>query len=224
MASGQDRIREVFDRLMDAYGPQGWWPAETPFETMVGAILTQNTAWTNVERAMGRLKGAGALDAGTMLDMPEVELQTLIRPAGTFRVKSRRLKAFLAYFVSEYGADVSRMADVPAGRLREELLSVNGIGPETADCILLYALDKPSFVVDAYTRRVFGRLGLLDPRLDYHDIQRKFQAAVPVDAEVFNEYHALIVALGKKVCLPMPRCGQCVLNAICDTGGTNGQV
>ncbi|MDE2889200.1 MAG: endonuclease [Gemmatimonadota bacterium] len=224
MASGQNRIREVFDRLMDAFGPQGWWPAETPFETMVGAILTQNTAWTNVERAVGRLKAAGALDAGTMLDMPDIELQTLIRPAGTFRVKTRRLKAFLAYFVSEYGADVSRMVEVPTGRLREELLSVNGIGPETADCILLYGLDRPSFVVDAYTRRVFGRLGAIDRALDYHEVKRRFEAALPADTRIFNEYHALIVALGKRVCTPAPRCGECVLNVICETGGTDGQV
>ncbi len=224
MASGQDRIREVFDRLMAAFGPQGWWPAETPFETMVGAILTQNTAWTNVELAVGRLKAAGAMDARTLLDMPDVELQTLIRPAGTFRVKAGRLKAFLTYFVSRYGADVSRMMDVPTGRLREELLSVNGIGPETADCILLYALNRPSFVVDAYARRVFGRLGLVDPGIEYRDIKRRFEAALPVDTEVYNEYHALIVALGKRVCLPAPRCGACVLNSICDTGGTDGQV
>lgn len=224
MASGQDRIHEVFDRLMAAFGPQGWWPAETPFETMVGAILTQNTAWTNVELAVGRLKAAGAMDARTLLDMPDVELQTLIRPAGTFRVKAGRLKAFLTYFVSRYGADVSRMIDVPTGRLREELLSVNGIGPETADCILLYALNRPSFVVDAYARRVFGRLGLVDPGIEYRDIKRRFEAALPVDTEVYNEYHALIVALGKRVCLPAPRCGACVLNSICDTGGTDGQV
>lgn len=224
MASGQDRIREVFDRLMAAFGPQGWWPAETPFETMVGAILTQNTAWTNVELAVGRLKAAGAMDARILLDMPDVELQTLIRPAGTFRVKAGRLKAFLAYFVSRYGADVSRMMDVPTGRLREELLSVNGIGPETADCILLYALNRPSFVVDAYARRVFGRLGLVDPGIEYRDIKRRFEAALPVDTEVYNEYHALIVALGKRVCLPAPRCGECVLSSICDTGGTDGQV
>ncbi|MDE3000464.1 MAG: endonuclease [Gemmatimonadota bacterium] len=224
MASGQNRIREVFDRLMDAFGPQGWWPAETAFETMVGAILTQNTAWTNVERAVERLKAAGALDAGTMLDMPDVELQTLIRPAGTFRVKTRRMKAFLAYFVSGYGADVSRMVEVPTRRLREELLSVNGIGRETADCILLYALDRPSFVVDAYTRRAFGRLGVIDRALDYDEVKRRFEAALPADARTFNEYHALIVALGKRVCLPAPRCGECVLNSICDTGGTDGQV
>ena len=224
MASGQNRIRAVFDRLLDAYGPQDWWPAETPFETMVGAILTQNTAWTNVERAVGRLKAAGALDARTMLDMPDGEMETLIRSAGTFRVKTRRLKAFLAFFVGRYGADVARMKDAPTGRLREELLAVTGIGPETADCILLYALDKPSFVVDAYTRRVFGRLGLIDRALDYHDVRRRFEAALPLDTGVYNEYHALIVALGKRVCLPTPRCGECVLNAICETGGQDGPV
>ena len=224
MASGKNRIRVVFDRLMDAFGPQGWWPAETPFETMVGAILTQNTAWTNVERAMGALRAAGALEARTMLEMPVAELESLIRSAGTFRVKARRLKAFLAYYVVRYDADVSRMRDVPTGRLRKELLSVNGIGPETADCILLYALERPSFVVDAYTRRVFGRLGLLDARLDYHDIQRRFQAALPASAAVYNEYHALIVALGKRVCTPAPRCGACVLNAVCETGGQDGPV
>ena len=224
MASGQNRIREVFDRLMDAFGPQGWWPAETQFETMVGAILTQNTAWTNVERAMDRLGAAGVLDARTMLDMPDVELQALIRPAGTFRVKTRRLKAFLAYFVCKYGADVSRMTDVPPGRLRDELLSVNGIGPETADCILLYALDKTSFVVDGYTRRIFGRLGVIDRSLKYPEVKRRFEVALPEDVGVYNEYHALIVALGKHACLPTPRCGRCVLKTICETGGTNGQV
>ena len=224
MASGQNRIREVFDRLMDAYGPQGWWPAETPFETMVGAILTQNTAWTNVERAMERLGAAGALDPRTMLDMPDGDLESLIRSAGTFRVKARRLKAFLAYFVGRYAGDAVRMKGAPAGLLREELLAVNGIGPETADCILLYALDKPSFVVDAYTRRVFGRLGLIDRALGYDDVKRRFEAALPVDPGIYNEYHALIVALGKRVCLPAPRCGACALNSICDTGGTDGQV
>ena len=224
MPSGQNRIRAVFDRLMDAFGPQGWWPAETPFETMVGAILTQNTAWTNVERAMGALRAAGALEARTMLEMPVAELESLIRPAGTFRVKARRLKAFLEFYVVRYDADDSRMRNAPTGRLREELLSVNGIGPETADCILLYALERPSFVVDAYTRRVFGRLGLLDARLDYHDVQRRFQAALPASAAVYNEYHALIVTLGKRVCLPAPRCGACVLNTVCETGGQDGPV
>ncbi len=224
MAPGQNRILPVFDRLLDAFGPQGWWPAETPFETMVGAILTQNTAWTNVERALGRIKAAGALDARIMLDMPDGEMETLIRSAGAFRVKTRRLKAFLAFFVGRYGADVVRMKDVSTARLREELLAVTGIGPETADCILLYALDKPSFVVDAYTRRVFGRLGLIGGALDYHDVQRTFEAALPVDTVVYNEYHALIVALGKRVCRPKPLCGQCVLNAICETGGQDGRV
>ncbi len=191
---------------------------------MIGAILTQNTAWTNVERAMRRLSAAGALDARTMLDMPDGELETLIRPSGTFRVKARRLKAFLTFFVGRYRADVDRMKGVPTGRLREELLAVKGIGPETADCILLYALEKPSFVVDGYTRRVFGRLGLIDSALEYQDVQRRFEAALPLDAGVYNEYHALIVALGKRICLPKPRCGQCLLNAICNTGGRNGPV
>ena len=224
MASGQNRIRTVYDRLMDAFGPQGWWPAETPFETMVGAILTQNTAWANVERAIRRLKEDGALDARTLLEMPDDRLETLIRSAGTFRVKTRRLKAFLAFFAGRYGADIVRMRNAPAGRLREELLAVPGIGPETADCIMLYALEKTTFVVDGYTRRVFGRLGAIDRSLGYHEIKRRFEAALPGDLGVYNEYHALIVALGKHTCLPRPRCGQCVLKTICETGGTHGQV
>lgn len=224
MVSEQNRFRAVFDRLLEAFGPQGWWPAETPFETMVGAILTQHTAWTNVEQALGRLRAAGALDARILLDMPDDKLETLIRPAGTFRIKARRLKAFLAYFMGRYGGDVARMKGVSGRRLREELLAVNGIGPETADCILLYALEKPSFVVDAYTRRVFGRLGLMDGALAYHEVQRRFVAALPGEVGLYNEYHALIVALGKRVCLPKPRCGQCVLKAICATGGRDGQV
>ena len=224
MASGQNRIRAVYDRLMDAFGPQGWWPSETPFETMVGAILTQNTAWANVERAIGRLKEAGALDARTLLEMPGDRLENLIRPTGTFRVKTRRLKAFLAFFAGRYGADVARMRNAPADRLRGELLAVSGIGPETADCILLYALEKPSFVVDEYTRRIFGRLGAIDRSLEYHEIKRRFEAALPEDVGVYNEYHALIVALGKQACLPAPRCGLCALNTICETGGSDGQV
>ncbi len=224
MPSGQNRISAVFSRLLDAFGPQGWWPAETPFETMVGAILTQNTAWANVERVLGGLKAAGLLDARTMLHMPDGEMETLIRSAGTFRVKTRRLKAFLAFFVGCYGADVARMKAAPTGRLREELVEVHGIGPETADCILLYALDKPSFVIDAYTRRVFGRLGMIDRALVYQEVQRRFEAALPADTRVYNEFHALIVALGKRVCLPKPICDQCALNAICETGGRDGQV
>ena len=151
----------VFKRLREAFGPQAWWPAQTPFEVMVGAILTQNTAWTNVERAIANLKASGALEPGALVRMPHGELAALIRPAGYYNVKARRLKAFLDYFVGRYGGDPDRMRARPAAVLRPELLEVNGIGPETADSILLYALKKPCFVVDAYTRRIFVRLGMV---------------------------------------------------------------
>ncbi len=212
-----DAWLDTYQRLYDTYGPQHWWPGETPFEVMVGAILTQNTAWSNVERAIANLKGAGALDGTALLDLPDAVVAELIRPAGYFNVKTRRLKALCAYLRAEDVLDApERLADkAEPAELRRRLLAVHGIGEETADSILLYALDLPSFVVDAYTRRIFTRLGLLTGDESYAAIQARFHAHLPRDRALYNEYHALIVQLGKLACRPKPRCGACPLSKVC---------
>lgn len=207
----------VHDILLEAFGPQDWWPGETPFEVMVGAVLTQNTAWSNVERAIARLKTADALSCSAILDMEAGELAQLIRPAGYFNVKARRLRA-LCVFLRESGVahDPARLAGAaPLPELRVRLLGVHGVGEETADSILLYALERPSFVVDAYTRRIFARLGLLAGEESYGWIQALFQRHLPGETALYNEYHALIVRLGKEVCRPRPRCGECPLAGVC---------
>jgi len=205
-------LMAVYEALYGHYGPQGWWPGETPFEVMVGAILTQNTNWQNVEKAIGNLRSAGVLSAKKIHGMPVDELAVLIRPSGYFNMKAARLKAFMDYFVGRYGGSVARMKRSGCGRLREELLSINGIGPETADSILLYALGCPVFVVDAYTRRIFARHGCFPEGSDYHDVQRYFMERLPGDVRLYNEYHALIVRLAKDRCVKKEgRCELCVL-------------
>ncbi|MSS73811.1 MAG: hypothetical protein EXS64_20340 [Candidatus Latescibacteria bacterium] len=192
-----------------------WWPAETPFEVMVGAILTQNTAWTNVEKAIANLKARDLMQPERLAALDPAALATLLRPAGYFNVKTRRLRAFLDYLLNTYGGEVGRMRREETARLRAELLSVHGVGAETADSILLYALGKPAFVVDAYTRRVFHRLGLSAADATYDDLQRMFVSALPRDVDLYNEYHALIVALGKDYCRPKPRCEGCPVKKHC---------
>jgi endonuclease-3 related protein len=207
--------------LLAHFGPQGWWPGDTPFEVMVGAVLTQNTAWANVEKAIGNLRSAGALDCRAILQMPETDLAQQLRPAGYFNVKARRLRAFCA-FLEERGVLDSPERLGSQGdfqTLRKALLAVHGVGEETADSILLYALGFPVFVVDAYTRRIFGRLGLLRGNESYGGVQALFHAHLPQEVGLYNEYHALIVRLGKEVCRPRPRCGRCPLNCICPGAG-----
>lgn len=213
--------RSVHDRLLAAFGPQHWWPGETPFEVMVGAVLTQNTAWTNVERAIANLKAAQALSVAAILDMEDTDLADLIRPAGYFNVKTRRLKALCAFLHAADVADEPRELAHQGGleELRPRLLAVHGVGEETADSILLYALDLPSFVVDAYTRRIFNRLGFIAGDEAYGRIRAAFMAALPTDLGLYNEYHALIVALGKDVCRPKPRCALCPLLGVCPRRG-----
>ena len=216
-ALGQDAWRLPYEWLLARYGPQHWWPGDTPFEVMVGAVLTQNTAWTNVEKAIAQLKAAEALSAGAILALADAELARLVRPAGYFNVKARRLKALCAFLVAEGVADAPErpaMTD-PMAELRARLLAVHGVGEETADSILLYALGLPSFVVDAYTRRIFGRLGLLGGHESYAEIRQRFSQRLAGDACLYNEYHALIVHLGKSVCRPRPRCAECPLAESC---------
>jgi len=200
-----------YEALMGAYGPRNWWPARTPLEVVVGAILTQNTAWRNVERAIERLRAAGALDWSVLHAMDAGDLAELIRSAGTYKVKAQRLKNFVSFLFERYGGDLAGMDAVPTPRLREELLSISGIGRETADAILLYALGRPSFVVDAYTRRVLVRHRLIDPDLDYEEIKAVFEDALPADSALYNEYHALLVEVGKQQCRTRARCQGCPL-------------
>ena len=216
--SQEGRFQQVFDLLYATFGPQGWWPAETAFEVMVGAILTQNTAWKNVERAIENLKSSNKLEPKALRRVSQRELATLIRPAGYFNVKAKRLKAYLDYFGSHYQGDPSKMKARSLKALRPELLEINGVGPETADSILLYALEKPTFVVDAYTRRIFSRLGLVDEKIGYDDLRTLFSDSVPKVVGHYKEYHALIVALGKDICRPKPKCEVCPLQGICPVG------
>lgn len=210
------RTREVlqqFYRAMhEAYGPQHWWPGETPTEVIIGAILTQNTAWRNVETAIANLQRAHALDFAVLHDMPIEDLAELIRPAGTYQVKARRLKSFVDWLYERYEGDLDRMFATSVPALREELLGVSGIGRETADAIILYAGSLPTFVVDAYTARILCRHGLIDREADYEEIKDTFESNLPADAQLFNEYHALLVQVGKLHCRPRPKCAGCPLD------------
>ena len=201
----------MFRAMSQAYGPQLWWPAKTPWEVIVGAILTQNTAWRNVEQAIARLAQAGALQPEKMRALNERDLAELIRPAGTYRLKASRLKRFVEFFFERYDGDLPAMFRTSLDTLRTELLGIHGVGRETADAILLYAGHLPSFVVDAYTARILRRHGLLDEEADYEQIKEFFESHLPADVDLYNEYHALLVRVGKEHCRPKPRCSGCPL-------------
>ena len=206
------QIRNVYKVLYKKFGPQHWWPGETRFEVIVGAILTQNTNWKNVERAIQNLKLAlKSFTPQTLHALNHSQLALLIKPAGYFNVKAKRLKNFLDFLFEEYGGSINRMQKEEMPLLRKKLLSVNGIGPETADSILLYAVDKPSFVIDAYTKRLLLRHGIINQKVTYHEMQDLFMRALKSDAPLFNEYHALIVKLGKDFCRVKPKCETCPL-------------
>jgi endonuclease-3 related protein len=208
-----ESLRRVYATLLDALGAQDWWPAQTAFEVMIGAILTQNTAWTNVERALARLRERVALDAEAILGLDPAELADALRPSGYFNVKSQRVRGFCRAYLDAGGFEGSDALATPA--LRAWLLAINGIGPETADDILLYAFHRPVFVVDAYTRRLFERLGLLAGGETYEQIRRVFEEALGPDVPMLKEYHALIVSQGKAVCRTRPLCGACALRRDC---------
>ena len=210
------KISSLYTILLQHYGPQGWWPGDTPLEVAVGAILTQNTNWQNVALAIKRLKEAGLLTARALQDLPEVELAEYIRPAGYYNIKARRLKNFLNLLFSSYGGDMAEMAAAPLEFLRPELLGVKGIGPETADSILLYGLEKPTFVVDAYTYRILSRHGLAPDSCSYEELQALFMEVLPPDTALYQEYHALLVQTGKECCRPRPRCSCCPLQGFND--------
>lgn len=204
-------LGQFYDAMLRSYGPQGWWPAEAAFEMIVGAVLTQNTNWGNVRKALNQLKAAGALSAEAIHRLPLPKLAELIRPAGYFNIKARRLRNLVDWMMIAYDGDVERMKAVRAGEMRRQLLEVNGVGPETADSIMLYALGHPRFVVDAYTYRIVVRHGLLSPPIEYDELQALFEDHLAPDAAVFNEYHALLVRVGKEHCRPAAQCEGCPL-------------
>ncbi len=204
-------IRGIYECLLAAYGPQHWWPADTPTEMVIGAILTQNTAWTNVERAIQNLRQAGCLTLAALRRTPDEKLARLIQPSGTYRVKAARLRAFVEHVWGHFDGSLDAMLTGELGVVRRRLLGIHGIGPETADCILLYAGGHPSFVVDAYTKRILRRHFLIAPTAGYDEIRDLFHAALTPDPVVFNEYHALLVAVGKDHCRAKAVCEDCPL-------------
>jgi endonuclease III related protein len=201
----------VYAALRKAFGHQRWWPGETPFEVMIGAILTQNTAWTNVKKAISNLKKSKALSFKALRRISSKKLARLIRPAGYFNVKADRLKCFMNFLDHECHGDLSQLKQEAMPLLRQKLLAVKGIGPETADSILLYALDKKSFVIDAYTKRIFSRHGLASDAESYEGWREIFTRALPADLDLYNDYHAQIVRVGKDYCRKSPRCEACPL-------------
>ena len=206
------RLVEIYDLLLARYGHRHWWPAENPFEVCVGAILTQNTNWRNVEKAIANLKRDGLLSPEALHAVPIEVLADAIRPSGFFNVKSVRLKAFVAYLFDHHGGSLERMFTGEWRKLREDLLDVSGIGRETCDSILLYAGEKPTFVVDGYTIRLLAALELIEPQSDYETVRSLFMANLPADPRLYNEYHALIVQHGKEHCRKRPRCAGCPLH------------
>ncbi|MCX7635915.1 MAG: endonuclease III domain-containing protein [Syntrophales bacterium] len=204
-------ITAAYAQMEARFGDLHWWPGETPEEVIVGAILTQNTAWRNVEKSIAALKAAGCLSAAALAVIPRDRLAALIRSSGFFNVKAERLQHFMRWFMATYGGDTGRMFAVETALLREQLLCLRGIGEETADSILLYGGGKPVFVVDAYTRRILARHGLIAERASYGHVQSLFTAHLPLSAPLFNQYHALLVETGKRFCRKRPLCGDCPL-------------
>jgi endonuclease III related protein len=208
-------LMRYYDAMSQALGPMHWWPAQTSFEVIVGAILTQSTAWANVERAITNLRSAGLLTPADLLAVPSQRLAEMVRPSGYFRQKAKKLKAFVRFLQAEYGGSLKRMFEIPTLVLREKLLGVHGIGPETADSILLYAGNHPVFVVDAYTHRILERHGISNGKPDYEDVRSFIEDTLPRSPELYNEFHALIVNTGKNWCRKKaPRCEGCPLRPL----------
>ena len=208
-------LLDVYRRLLDRYGPQHWWPADSPFEVMIGAVLTQSAAWANVEKAVNNLKARDVLSINALHQLPVEELARLIYPSGYYNAKAGKIKALVQWLAERYEGDLDKLFALDIPLLRRELLSVRGVGEETADSIILYAAHKPVFVVDAYTRRILHRLCLVPPTNTYAAFQDLFMQHLPHDEALFNEYHALLVCHGKEACKKVPRCQQCCLASLC---------
>ena len=206
----RDILLKIYKSLYDYFGPLNWWPGATPFEVMVGAILTQNTSWSNVEKAINNLKKENLLEPRKLYRINQEELAQLIKPSGYYNIKAGRLKNFVSIFVNDFEGSTEKMFSGDGRKLRKKLLNVNGIGPETADSILLYAGRKPFFVVDAYTKRIFSRHKLISKDSTYYEIQEFFIKNLDKDVKLFNEFHAQIVMLGKTICTSKnPDCAKC---------------
>lgn len=216
MKPDRKSLLTVFKLLFSAYGPQHWWPGDTPFEIMVGAVLTQNTAWTNVEKAIANLARRDKLSAASVVAARHDHLANWLRPSGYFNIKATRLKNFCHWYIDAGG--LAALSQLDTQTLRTALLSVNGVGPETADDMLLYAFDRPVFVIDAYTRRLFSRLGFIAGDEAYDDIRLSLEDKLGAEIELYNEFHALIVIHAKTVCRVRPRCDDCLLRRRCPTG------
>jgi endonuclease III related protein len=212
--SRRKELLKIYEILNGYFGDLQWWPADEPFEVMVGAILTQNTAWANVEKAIKALRESRLLTPAALSHIPEDELARIIRPSGYYHLKAGRLKSFVRFFVEEYSGSIAAMKVEPLSSLRDKLLGVRGIGPETADSILLYACQKPVFVCDAYTRRILLRHGMIGDDADYHAIQALFMDHLQPDVSLFGQYHALIVNTGKIFCRKAPQCAACPLAVV----------
>jgi endonuclease-3 related protein len=219
MSNLSAQLQRSYQLLMQRFGPQHWWPAESPLEVMVGAILTQNTNWQNVERALNQMREHNLLQWPHLHTVAIEELAELIRPAGYYRVKAQRLRNLTRLIAELYDGDLDRFLSLDRDTLRELLLSVRGIGPETADSIILYAARQPIFVVDTYTARVMKRHAWIEPEADYAALQDGFHSVLPEDTEMFNEFHALIVRVGKEYCRPQPRCEGCPLESLLPATG-----
>jgi endonuclease-3 related protein len=206
-------IPQVYNTLFTANGHQRWWPGDSAFEIMVGAVLTQNTAWTNVEKAITNLKKAKALTPQAIAKAHPKKLAAWLKPSGYFNIKAKRVKAMCVWLMAQGG--VRRLSKASTLELRQALLAVHGIGPETTDDILLYAFHRPVFVIDAYTRRIFQRLGLIKGKEAYETLRQLFEKTLDADVQLFNEYHALIVIHGKDVCRKKPLCNECCLAKSC---------
>lgn len=206
-------LLRVYHKLATHYGHQHWWPADTEFEVMIGAILTQNTSWTNVEKAIARLRDANCLSANCIDKKPQAQLAELIRSSGYFNIKADRLKSYCHWYLQSGG--YGTLQKLTTEDLRQQLLQVHGVGPETADDILLYAFHRPVFVIDAYTRRLFSRLGWISGDEPYESLRQELEKRLGDDIALFNEYHALLVMHGKETCRPKPRCSQCMLTRLC---------
>ena len=212
MPAQAERLGQIYAILYGHFGPQGWWPGESAFEIVVGAILTQNTNWKNVEKAITNLKDAGLLSLAAMRELPHALLAQYIRPAGYYNIKAGRLHNLLSLVHDEYAGSLETFFSLPLAELRTQLLAVKGIGPETADSILLYAAAKPIFVVDAYTHRILLRHNLIDEDTDYHTLQELFMDSFPADVDLYGEFHALLVRTGNQFCKKTrPRCEDCPL-------------
>ena len=209
-----EQLTKIYQLLFDRFGRQHWWPGQTQFEIITGAILTQNTNWANVEKAIVNLKSANCLTPEKLYHLDASKLAELIRPAGYYNIKTKRLKNFINWLFDNYDGKLANLETVDTNQLRAELLAIKGIGYETADSILLYAFDRPVFVVDAYTARIAFRHQLIEPDADYEQLRELFQSNLPQDTRLFNEYHALLVQAGKEFCRPKAKCPGCPLEKL----------